>query len=91
MTTNNFSNLSYELINDKYSKAKYLGIECIMETKTGFINATKFCIKAQNPEDTEAQKDEDEKKAQEPHGKKSYETRGKRAQEPRGKKAGDGK
>ena len=91
MTTNNFSNLSYELINDKYSKAKYLGIECIMETKTGFINATKFCIKAQNPEDTEAQKDEDEKKAQEPHGKKSYETRGKRAQETRGKKAGDGK
>ena len=46
MTTNNFFNLAYELINDKYSKAKYLGIECIMETKTGFINATKFCTAA---------------------------------------------
>jgi len=46
MTTNNFSNLAYELINDKYSKAKYLGIECIMETKTGFINAPKFCTAA---------------------------------------------
>jgi len=48
MTTNNFSNLAYELINDKYSKAKYLGIECIMETKTGFINAPKFCAAASN-------------------------------------------
>ena len=46
MTTNNFSILAYEMINDKYSKAKYLGIECIMETKTGFINATKFCTAA---------------------------------------------
>jgi hypothetical protein len=35
-----------ELINDKYSRAKYLGLECIMETKTGFINATKFCTAA---------------------------------------------
>ena len=71
MTTNNFSILAYELINDKYSKAKYLGIECIMETKTGYINATKFCIEAQNPEKKEAQKEEDEKKAQETQGKKA--------------------
>ena len=97
MTTNNFFNLAYELINDKYSKAKYLGIECIMETKTGFINATKFCAAAQETEKTEAQKEEDEKKAQENNGKKAQETRGKRArepngkktQEPKGKKAGD--
>jgi hypothetical protein len=43
MTTNNLSILAYELINERYSRAKYLGIGCIMETKTGFINATKFC------------------------------------------------
>jgi len=92
MTTNNFSNLAYELINDKYSKAKYLGIKCIIETKTGFINATKFCKEAQKkPKDTEAQKNEDEKKAQETQGKKAYETRGKKAKEIQGKKAGDGK
>ena len=83
MTTNKFSILAYELINDKYSKAKYLGIECIMETKTGFINATKFCTEAQKTEKTEDQKEEDEEKA--------HETRGKKAQEIRGKKAGDGK
>jgi hypothetical protein len=35
--------LAYEKINEKYSKAKYLGLECIMDMKTGFINATKFC------------------------------------------------
>ena len=29
-------------INDKYSKAKYLDIECIT---TGYINGTKFCAK----------------------------------------------
>jgi len=81
MTTNNFSNLAYELINDKYSKAKYLGIECIMETKTGYINATKFCIKVQESED--------EKKAQETRVKKAGD--GKKAQETQVKKAGDGK
>ena len=46
MTTNNLSILAYELINERYSRAKYLGNECIMETKTGFINATKFCTTA---------------------------------------------
>jgi hypothetical protein len=35
--------LAYEKINDQYYKAKYLGLECIMDMKTGYINATKFC------------------------------------------------
>ncbi len=34
-TPASLSILAYELINDRYSRAKYLGIECIMETKTG--------------------------------------------------------
>ena len=90
MTTNNFSILAYELINDKYSKAKYLGIECIMETKTGFINATKFCIEAQNPEKKEAQKEEDELEEL-GDGQKTQEIQGKKAQEPNGKKTDGGK
>jgi hypothetical protein len=47
MTTynNNFdiTKLAYQNINFKYSKAKYLDIECIMDNTTGYINATKFC------------------------------------------------
>jgi hypothetical protein len=39
----NITNLAYEKINDKYSKAKYLGLDCIMDMTTGYINATKFC------------------------------------------------
>lgn len=35
--------LAYEKINDMYSKAKYLDIECVMDTESGYINATKFC------------------------------------------------
>ncbi|ARF10094.1 KilA-N domain-containing protein [Indivirus ILV1] len=84
MTTNNFSNLAYELINDKYSKAKYLGIECIMETKTGYINATKFCDEAQKkPKDTEAQtpvdteaQTPDDTEAQTPEDTEAQKTRG---------------
>ena len=38
--------LAYEPINEKYSKAKYLGIECIMDMTNGYINATKFCASA---------------------------------------------
>ena len=45
-TPASLSILAYELINERYSRAKYLGIGCIMETKTGFINATKFCTAA---------------------------------------------
>jgi hypothetical protein len=45
ITTNDLeiTKLAYEKINDQYSKAKYLSIECIMDMKTGYINATKFC------------------------------------------------
>ena len=32
--------LAFEKINDQYSKANYLGTECIMDMKTGYINAT---------------------------------------------------
>ncbi len=43
--TSNFdmTKLGYEKINDMYSKAKYLEIECVMDTQSGYINATKFC------------------------------------------------
>jgi len=83
MTTNKFSILAYELINDKYSKAKYLGIECIMETKTGYINATKFCEKAQKtPKDTEAQKKPEDTEAQTPEDTESQKTEDTEAQTP---------
>ncbi|ARF10055.1 KilA-N domain-containing protein [Indivirus ILV1] len=81
MTTNNFSNLAYELINDKYSKAKYLGIECIMETKTGYINAPNFCKEAQKTEDTESQKSEDTE-SQTPEDTESQKTEDTEAQTP---------
>jgi len=38
--------LAYEKINERYSKAKYLDLECVMDTQTGYINATKFCTAA---------------------------------------------
>ena len=38
--------LAYEKIDERYSKAKYLGLECVMDTQTGYINATKFCTAA---------------------------------------------
>ena len=38
--------LAYEKINERYSKATYLGLECVMDTQTGYINATKFCTAA---------------------------------------------
>ena len=40
------TDLECEKINDNYYKAKYLGIECIIDMKTGYINATKFCASA---------------------------------------------
>ena len=40
--------LAYEKINERYSKAKYLGLECIIDTQTGYINATKFYISAKS-------------------------------------------
>ena len=39
----NITNLAYKEINEKYSIATYLGLKCIMDRKTGYINATKFC------------------------------------------------
>ena len=38
--------LAYEKIDERYSKAKYLDLECVMDTQTGYINATKFCSAA---------------------------------------------
>ena len=43
MTHNEITKLAYEKITDKYYKAKYLGLECIMDTTNGYINGTKFC------------------------------------------------
>ena len=48
MTSNDITKLAYEKINDKYSKEKYLDIECIMDNTTGYINATKFCASVSN-------------------------------------------
>jgi hypothetical protein len=50
MTSNDFdiTKLAYKKINDKYSKAKYLDIECIIDMTTGYINATKFCASVSN-------------------------------------------
>ena len=45
-TNNNnldITKLAYEKINDRYSMATYLGLKCIMDMTTGYINATKFC------------------------------------------------
>ena len=41
--THNITKLAYEKITDRYYKAKYLGLECIMDTTNGYINGTKFC------------------------------------------------
>lgn len=43
MTHNNITKLAYEKITDRYYKAKYLGLECVMDTTNGYINGTKFC------------------------------------------------
>ena len=50
-TNNNnldITKLAYEKINNKYSKAIYLGLECIMDINNGYINATKFCSSFSN-------------------------------------------
>ena len=43
MTHKDIVKLAYEKITDRYYKAKYLGLECIMDTTNGYINGTKFC------------------------------------------------
>ena len=43
MTNVDITKLAYEKITDRYYKARYLGLECIMDTTNGYINGTKFC------------------------------------------------
>ena len=43
MTCPDITKLTYEKITDRYYKARYLGLECIMDTTNGYINATKLC------------------------------------------------
>ena len=43
MIHNDITKLAYEKITDRYYKAKYLGLECIMDITNGYINGTKFC------------------------------------------------
>ena len=35
--------LSFHKIDEKYSKVKYLELECIMNMETGYVNVTEFC------------------------------------------------
>jgi hypothetical protein len=43
MNAQSITNLAYESINDKYSKAKYGDFDVIMDMSNGYINATKLC------------------------------------------------
>ena len=43
MNTLSITNLAYESINEKYSKAKYGDFDVIMDITNGYINATKLC------------------------------------------------
>ena len=48
MTHNDITKLAYEKITDRYYKARYLGLECIMDTTNGYINGTKFCTSSKD-------------------------------------------
>lgn len=48
MLETDITKLAYEKITDKYYRAKYLGMECIMDITNGFINGTNFCLSARN-------------------------------------------
>lgn len=48
MIETDITKLAYEKITDKYYKAKYLGMECIMDTSNGYINGTNFCSSARD-------------------------------------------
>ena len=48
MSDTDITKLAYEKITDKYYRAKYLGMECIMDISNGFINGTNFCLSARN-------------------------------------------
>lgn len=43
MTHVDITKLAYEKITNRYYKAIYLGLECIMDTTNGYINGTKLC------------------------------------------------
>lgn len=43
MNAQSITNLVYESINEKYSRAKYGEFNVIMDTSNGYINATKLC------------------------------------------------
>ena len=43
MNSQSITNLAYESINDKYSKAKYGDFDVIMDMSNGYINGTKLC------------------------------------------------
>jgi hypothetical protein len=43
MNAQSITNLAYESINDKYSRAKYGEFNVIMDMTNGYINATKLC------------------------------------------------
>ena len=44
MNAQSITNLAYESINEKYSKAKYGDFDVIMDITNGYINASKLCI-----------------------------------------------
>jgi hypothetical protein len=43
MNAHSITNLAYESINEKYSRAKYGDFDVIMDMSNGYINATKLC------------------------------------------------
>ena len=43
MNAQSITNLAYETINEKYSRAKYGDFDVIMDITNGYINATKLC------------------------------------------------
>ena len=43
MNTQSITNLAYESINEKYSRAKYGDFDVIMDITNGYINGTKLC------------------------------------------------
>lgn len=46
--TTDITKLAYEKITDRYYKARYLGLECIMDITNGYINGTKLCLSAKD-------------------------------------------
>jgi hypothetical protein len=44
--------LAYEKITDVYYKVVYLGLDCIVNIETGYINGTKLCLSCKNTSKT---------------------------------------